>query len=90
MVITMSKVRSLILLTSLSLSSSLWAENYLDTQPDLNDNPSQLQAIPLLQSLKNINQKQAFQAPFIHDLNNPTKFALYLLKPVIYLWSIFN
>ncbi len=73
MVITMSKVRSLILLTSLSLSSSLWAENYLDTQPDLNDNPSQLQAIPLLQSLKNINQKQAFQAPFIHDLNNHYK-----------------
>lgn len=73
MVITMSKVRSLILLTSLSLSSSLWAENYLDTQPDLNDNPSQLQAIPLLQSLKNINQKQAFQAPFIHDLNNRYK-----------------
>ncbi|MEK5753290.1 pitrilysin family protein [Acinetobacter variabilis] len=69
----MSKVRSLILLTSLSLSSSLWAENYLDTQPDLNDNPSQLQAIPLLQSLKNINQKQAFQAPFIHDLNNHYK-----------------
>lgn len=54
MVITMSKVRSLILLTSLSLSSSLWAENYLDTQPDLNDNPSQLQAIPLLQSLKTL------------------------------------
>jgi len=73
MVITMSKVRSLILLTSLSLSSSLWAENYLDTQPDLNDNPSQLQAIPLLQSLKNINQKKAFQAPFIHDLNNHYK-----------------
>ncbi len=73
MVITMSKVRSLILLTSLSLSSNLWAENYLDTQPDLNDNPSQLQAIPLLQSLKNINQKQAFQAPFIHDLNNHYK-----------------
>jgi len=73
MVITMSKVHSLILLTSLSLSSSLWAENYLDTQPDLNDNPSQLQAIPLLQSLKNINQKQAFQAPFIHDLNNRYK-----------------
>ncbi len=73
MVITMSKVRSLILLTSLSLSSSLWAENYLDTQPDLNDNPSQLQAIPLLQSLKNINQKQAFQAPFIHDLKNRYK-----------------
>lgn len=73
MVITMSKVHSLILLTSLSLSSSLWAENYLDTQPDLNDNPSQLQAIPLLQSLKNINQKQAFQAPFIHDLNNHYK-----------------
>lgn len=73
MVITMSKVRSLILLTSLSLSSSLWAENYLNTQPDLNDNPSQLQAIPLLQSLKNINQKQAFQAPFIHDLNNHYK-----------------
>lgn len=73
MVITMSKVRSLILLTSLSLSSSLWAENYLDPQPDLNDNPSQLQAIPLLQSLKNINQKQAFQAPFIHDLNNRYK-----------------
>ncbi|WP_291359819.1 MULTISPECIES: M16 family metallopeptidase [Acinetobacter] len=69
----MSKVRSLILLTSLSLSSSLWAENYLDTQPDLNDNPSQLQAIPLLQSLKNINQKKAFQAPFIHDLNNHYK-----------------
>lgn len=73
MVITMSKVRSLILLTTLSFSSSLWAENYLNTQPDLNDNPSQLQAIPLLQSLKNINQKQAFQAPFIHDLNNRYK-----------------
>lgn len=73
MVITMSKVRSLILLTSLSLSSSLWAENYLDPQPDLNDNPCQLQAIPLLHSLKNINQKQAFQAPFIHDLNNRYK-----------------
>ena len=42
-------------------------------QPNQNDNPSQLQSIPLLQSLKNINQQRDFQAPYIHDLNNRYK-----------------
>ena len=69
----MLRLRPFLLISILSLSSATHAENYLDPQPDQNDNPSQLQSIPLLQSLKNINQQRDFQAPYIHDLNNRYK-----------------
>src|SRR5690606_19290516 len=69
----MLQLRPFLLISILSLSSATHAENYLDPQPDQNDNPSQLQSIPLLQILKNINQQRGFQAPYIHDLNNRYK-----------------
>lgn len=69
----MLQLRPFLLISTLSLSSATHAENYLNPQPDQNDNPSQLQSIPLLQSLKNINQQREFQAPYIHDLNNRYK-----------------
>ncbi len=63
-------LRPFLLIFILSFTSAVHAENYLDPQPDQNDNPSQLQSIPLLQSLKNLNPQREFQAPYIHDLNN--------------------
>ncbi|MFV5503620.1 pitrilysin family protein [Acinetobacter sp. 226] len=69
----MLQVYPILLMYVLSLSTAIHAENYLDHQPDQNDNPSQLQSIPLLQSLKNINPQREFQAPYIHDLNNRYK-----------------
>ena len=82
----MLQLRSFLLISILSLSSATHAENYLDPQPNQNDNPSQLQSIPLLQSLKNINQQRDFQAPYIHDLNNRYKVARCLLKRKIFPW----
>src|SRR5690606_15586709 len=59
-----------------------------------NDNPSQLQSIPLLQSLKNINQQQDFQAPYIHDLNNRYKVRTLFVKtqdlPMVDIQLTFN
>ena len=69
----MLQVYPILLICVLSLSTAIHAENYLNHQPAQNDNPSQLQSIPLLQSLKNINPQREFQAPYIHDLNNRYK-----------------
>ena len=45
------------------------AETYLSTEPDAFDNPSQLRAIPMLQSLRNLKPID-YRAPYIQDLKN--------------------
>lgn len=69
----MLQLRPLLLVSVLTLSSAVSAENHLNPEPDQHDNPSQLQSIPLLHSLKNLNPQRDFQAPYIHDLNNRYK-----------------
>lgn len=57
----MLRLRPFLLISILSLNSATHAENYLDPQPDQNDNPSQLQSIPLLQSLKILISNENFR-----------------------------
>ncbi|ATO20375.1 peptidase M16 [Acinetobacter sp. LoGeW2-3] len=62
-----------LLLAALSCTSQVWAESFQNTEDLSEDNPSLLQSIPLLQSLKNLNSEKQFQAPYVHDLNNRFK-----------------
>ncbi|MHA5056852.1 M16 family metallopeptidase [Acinetobacter schindleri] len=62
-----------LLLAALSCTSQVWAESFQNTEDLSEDNPSQLQSIPLLQSLKNLNNDKQFQAPYVHELNNRFK-----------------
>ncbi len=48
----------------------LHAESYNENSPDFNDNPSQLQSIPMLQSLKNLQTDKAYRAPHVQVLKN--------------------
>lgn len=46
-------------------------ESYISAEPDINDNPSQLKSVALLQSLKNQSNAAAdYRAPYVHDLKN--------------------
>ncbi|ENV83303.1 hypothetical protein F941_01399 [Acinetobacter bouvetii DSM 14964 = CIP 107468] len=65
----------IIFIAMLACSSSISAEqtdSYLNTEPDVHDNPSQLQSIPILQSLRNLKQLET-HAPYVHDLKNRYK-----------------
>jgi Predicted Zn-dependent peptidases len=65
---TITKILSLSLLTA--FGSLLHAETYTENVPDLNDNPSQLQSIPMLQSLKNLQIDKDYRAPLVQVLKN--------------------
>ncbi|WP_180090232.1 pitrilysin family protein [Acinetobacter sp. YH12219] len=65
---TITKILSLSLLTA--FGSILHAETYKENVPDLNDNPSQLQSIPMLQSLKNLQIDKDYRAPLVQMLKN--------------------
>ena len=62
-----------LLFALLSCTSLAWAESNQNTEDLLEDNPSQLQSIPLLQSLKKLDNEKQFQAPYVHELNNRFK-----------------
>ncbi|MFV5491950.1 pitrilysin family protein [Acinetobacter sp. ASP199] len=62
-----------VLIVALSYASLVWAEIDQNTELLPEDNPGQLQAIPLLQSLKNLENERQFQAPYVHELNNRYK-----------------
>ncbi|WP_353141497.1 M16 family metallopeptidase [Acinetobacter pragensis] len=66
---------AIIFIAMFACSSAIFAEqtdSYLNTEPDINDNPSQLQSIPVLQSLRNLKQLET-HAPYVHDLKNRYK-----------------
>ncbi|WP_347452731.1 pitrilysin family protein [Acinetobacter sp. ANC 7454] len=60
------------LLASLSISQ-VQAEDDLAQESDPIDNPDQLQSLPLLQSLRNIDTEYQLQAPYVQELNNRYK-----------------
>lgn len=69
----MQKIPAVLLLAALACAPAVFAEqadSYLSAEPDINDNPSQLQSIPLLQSLRNISRQQEYRSPEVHDLKN--------------------
>ncbi|OTG89475.1 M16 family metallopeptidase [Acinetobacter sp. ANC 3813] len=71
----MLKISALMLYALLACATQSFAEDvdtYLNTAPDINDNPSQLQSIPMLQSLRNLKQQES-RAPYVHDLKNRYK-----------------
>ncbi|WP_288688130.1 insulinase family protein [uncultured Acinetobacter sp.] len=58
-------------LSVLSITSGLvFAESYTENIPDINDNPSQLQSIPMLQSLRNVQLEKEYRAPHVQELKN--------------------
>lgn len=68
----MQKITAPFMMALLAYSVSSFAEQtdtYLNTEPDINDNPSQLQSIPMLQSLRNLKQQES-RAPYVQDLKN--------------------
>ena len=61
--------RSCVLVASLFAISSAQANVNTTTEGD--ENPNTLQSLPLLQSLRNINQQKLdYRAPYVNDLNN--------------------
>ena len=61
--------RSCVLVASLFAISS--AQANVNTTTEVDENPNTLQSLPLLQSLRNINQQKLdYRAPYVHDLNN--------------------
>ncbi|WDE17315.1 insulinase family protein [Acinetobacter schindleri] len=62
-----------LLIVALNCASVVWAESVQNTEVIPEDNPTQLQSIPLLQSLKNLKNERQFQAPYVHELNNHYK-----------------
>ena len=62
-----------LLIVALNCASVVWAESVQNTEVIPEDNPTQLQSIPLLQSLKNLKNERQFQAPYVHELNNRYK-----------------
>ncbi|WP_416372705.1 M16 family metallopeptidase [Acinetobacter schindleri] len=62
-----------LLIVALNYASVVWAESVQNTEVIPEDNPTQLQSIPLLQSLKNLKNERQFQAPYVHELNNRYK-----------------
>ncbi len=61
--------RSCVLVASLFAISS--AQANVNTTAEVDENPNTLQSLPLLQSLRNINQQKLdYRAPYVHDLNN--------------------
>lgn len=62
-----------LLIVALNCASVVWAESVQNTEVIPEDNPTQLQSIPLLQSLKNLKNERHFQAPYVHELNNRYK-----------------
>lgn len=69
----MQKNSALLVVATCICTSITFAEQsdrYFSAEADINDNPSQLQSIPLLQSLQNIPSNQEFRAPYVHDLKN--------------------
>jgi len=62
-----------LLIVALNCASVVWAESVQNTEVIPEDNPTQLQSIPLLQSLKNLKNERQFHAPYVHELNNRYK-----------------
>ena len=70
----MRKISVILFLATLAGTCTTFAEqldNDFNPETVIHDNPSQLQSIPLLQSLKNIKNNQEFRAPYVQDLKNP-------------------
>ncbi len=59
-----------LLWAALSWPALAWAEDDIPHEVVPLDQPGQLKAIPLLQSLKNLNKESQLQAPYVHELNN--------------------
>ena len=88
----MLKMPAILLSTLLACNAQSFAEdvdNYLNNAPDISDNPSQLQSIPMLQSLRNLKQQES-RAPYVHDLKTAIKSELYLWNHKIYRWWTFS
>lgn len=69
----MQKLPAVIFSAALACAPASFAEqadSYLSAEPDINDRPSLLQSIPLLQSLRNVSQQQDYRPPDVHDLKN--------------------
>ena len=69
----MRKISVILFLATLAGTCTTFAEqldNDFNPETVIHDNPSQLQSILLLQSLKNINNNQKFHAPYVQDLKN--------------------
>ena len=69
----MQKIPAVLFAAALACTPAGFAEqadSYLSAEPDINDRPSLLQSIPLLQSLRNISQQQEYRSPEVHDLKN--------------------
>lgn len=66
----MTKYSILCLSLLTAISPALYAESYIESTPDLNDNPSQLQSIAMLQSLRNLQVDKDYRAPHVHVLKN--------------------
>lgn len=63
----------LALVFSAGLNHAVYAsseEDFLNNEENLDLSPNQLQSIPLLQSLKNLNTATEYQAPYVHELKN--------------------
>lgn len=80
-------------ISSMALSQWMWANVNLDTAT-IDDNPAKLQSIPALQSLKGINPKLEYQAPFVRDLKVNQKIRTLFVEsndlPIIDIQLTFN
>src|SRR5690606_27440120 len=65
-----SRLLSGLLFVVLNCPAFTWPEDYLDNEAVPLDQPGQLKAISLLQSLKYLKSEAQLQAPYVHELNN--------------------
>ena len=91
----MFKLRPFILLSSILCTQSVIADVDLNNLNNLvDDHPTDLKSIPLLQSLKNDNKQLQFRAPYVHELKNRYKVRTLFVEsqnlPIIDIQLTFN